>query len=158
MVGRVTTSGWSGDENFGKGIGLPTAAEEVLPNRIGFKSVGKEMSPGFHTRDSQGFQVTFENGFTVSVQFGFGNYCENKADRQVNGLVRMVDCKDAEVAVFYPNGGFVPISDGGSADDIAGWVSPDHVAVLMAIVAQLPANKKFTHEPLKFRAGRNDAN
>lgn len=26
---------------------------------------------------SKGFHITFENGWTVSVQFGIGNYCEN---------------------------------------------------------------------------------
>ena len=24
-----------------------------------------------------GFQMTFENGWTISVQFGYGNYCDN---------------------------------------------------------------------------------
>lgn len=106
---------------------------------------------GFHTRDSCGFNVTFENGFTVSVQFGFGTYSANKTVRTYDSLERKVDCADAEVAVLYPTGGFVPISDGGYADDIVGWVKPDQLAVLMAIVAQFPANKKFTHEPLMFR-------
>ncbi len=26
---------------------------------------------------NKGFHITFENGWTVSVQFGVGNYCEN---------------------------------------------------------------------------------
>ena len=25
---------------------------------------------------NKGFQLTFENGLTISVQFGSGNYCE----------------------------------------------------------------------------------
>jgi hypothetical protein len=27
---------------------------------------------------NKGFQITFDNGITVSVQFGMGNYCSNR--------------------------------------------------------------------------------
>lgn len=32
---------------------------------------------GFRITDNRGFHITFENGVTVSVQFGPGNYCDN---------------------------------------------------------------------------------
>lgn len=32
---------------------------------------------GFRITDSKGFHITFENGYTVSVQFGPGNYADN---------------------------------------------------------------------------------
>ena len=31
----------------------------------------------FKITGKKGFHITFENGFTVSVQFGPGNYCDN---------------------------------------------------------------------------------
>jgi len=34
--------------------------------------------PGFAINRGKGFQVTFENGYTVSVQFGLGSYSKNK--------------------------------------------------------------------------------
>jgi len=38
------------------------------------KSIIKE---GFRTCENKGFHIKFPNGWTVSVQFGQGNYCEN---------------------------------------------------------------------------------
>jgi hypothetical protein len=32
---------------------------------------------GFRSCSRKGFHITFPNGWTVSVQFGAGNYCEN---------------------------------------------------------------------------------
>jgi len=31
----------------------------------------------FSISNNKGFHITFENGWTVSVQFGAGNYCDN---------------------------------------------------------------------------------
>ncbi len=31
----------------------------------------------FYITGKKGFHITFENGYTVSVQFGPGNYCDN---------------------------------------------------------------------------------
>lgn len=99
------------------------------------------------TNGETGFRVTFNNGFVVSVQWGFGNYCENR--RNMEGTTS----KDAEVAVLHRGtGNFVPLMDQGYVDDIAGWVSPEECANLMNIVSNL--NKDFDYSktnPLKFR-------
>lgn len=98
------------------------------------------------TNGETGFRVTFNNGFVVSVQWGFGNYCENR--RNMEGTTS----KDAEVAVLDPAGGFVPLMDQGYVDDIAGWVSPEECANLMNIVSNLKKNDVFfKNSPLKFR-------
>lgn len=100
-----------------------------------------------------GFHITFNNGFIVSVQWGFGNYCENR--RNMNELTS----KDAEIAVFAPAGGFVPLMDDGYVDDVAGWVTPDQVKDLMNIVATLGSDDVFTKDnPLKFRDNRKAVN
>ena len=35
------------------------------------------MKTNFRITDGKGFGLTFENGWTVSVQWGWGNYCDN---------------------------------------------------------------------------------
>ena len=32
----------------------------------------------FNSTHNKGFRMTFENGFSISVQWGPGNYCERK--------------------------------------------------------------------------------
>lgn len=36
--------------------------------------------PGFKITSGKGFHITFDNRYTVSVQFGGGNYCDNYDD------------------------------------------------------------------------------
>jgi hypothetical protein len=36
----------------------------------------------FKSTENKGFQMTFENGWTISVQFGYGNYCDNTANQK----------------------------------------------------------------------------
>jgi hypothetical protein len=33
------------------------------------------------SNSNKGFQLTFTNGYTISVQFGFGSYSSNKNDK-----------------------------------------------------------------------------
>ena len=63
----------------------------------------------FSISGNRGFQMTFENGYTVSVQFGPGNYCDN------NGLPwayvaeqkSIPDSKNAETALIRGGKEFV---------------------------------------------------
>lgn len=101
----------------------------------GFKSV-----PG-------GFQMTFNNGLTISVMFRSGNYCEHKyADWEVaannlrdNGFH---GSPDAEIAIWDANDkwlnfdydqvkGYVP------SDEVAGWI---HRAATARDIAELQAS------------------
>ena len=36
------------------------------------------MTSKFVATQNKGFQLTFENGWTISVQWGPGNYCDNR--------------------------------------------------------------------------------
>lgn len=63
-----------------------------------------------------GFQITFENGNTISVQFGFGNYCENRDESKS-------ECATAEIAIWNKDGKWY---DFGS-DTVKGWCTPDEV-------------------------------
>ena len=55
-----------------------------------------------------GFRITFENGYTVSIQFGSNSYCANyhkKLDTTISD--------NAEVAVVHPCGEFVGFPETG---------------------------------------------
>lgn len=75
---------------------------------------------------AKGFQLTFENGLTISVQFGKGNYCENR-NFFVTGTDRekeYISSKDAEIAIWNKEGNWY---DFGS-DTVNGWVNSNDVA------------------------------
>lgn len=84
----------------------------------------------FSITSSKGFQMTFENGVTVSVQFGPGNYCENR-DKDFNAPNKADrwNSKDAEVAIILPNGDFYSGQDfhgvegWQSVKDVVGWIN-----------------------------------
>lgn len=44
----------------------------------------------------KGFQLTFANNWTISVQFGWGNYCDNYND----AVFTPIKSSDAEIAVW----------------------------------------------------------
>lgn len=92
---------------------------------------------------NKGFQLKFSNGFTVSVQFGPYNYCANgNLPPQAWGMDRATTpvpkSPNAEVAVFHPNGEFLPMA--GVGDTVRGWVTPDDVARLISWAASQPAD------------------
>jgi len=81
----------------------------------------------FRVMDNKGFQIVFENGCTLSVQFGPGNYTDSdvrakawEAPRQQ----REWEAQTAEVAILLPNGRFYPITE---MDDVIGWQSVEDV-------------------------------
>ena len=77
--------------------------------------------------ENKGFQLTFENGWTVSVQFGYGNYYDN--GHHPEGLAlhskRIIKSSDAEIAIWDEKGEWYQFDNG---DIIKGWCSADEVA------------------------------
>lgn len=80
----------------------------------------------------KGFQITFENGYTASVQWGAGNYCDNHFPDDMDfSCSKDAKSATAEVAVIF--GGriidandFVP-DELKSCDTIIGWLTPEQV-------------------------------
>ncbi len=64
----------------------------------------------FKITSKKGFHITFENGWTVSVQFGPGNYCDNY-DRfrigEEDEEAGEAGSSTAECAVWGPDGEMV---------------------------------------------------
>ncbi len=96
-------------------------------------SQAKERPQVFKVTAGKGFQITFSNGFTASVQFGYGNYCENKHDdtQQFHlgyTYTHDVKCANAEVAFWH--------KDQDGMDEPHGWIEPDAVAAFLLNVSQ----------------------
>ena len=88
----------------------------------------------FTTSYNKGFQMTFGNEFSISVQWGVGNYCEKKACGQWDESTKYAewDSNSAEIAVFDKNGGYIEITN--YPDVVAGWLSADTVAKCITII------------------------
>lgn len=102
------------------------------------------MSKKFVSTMRKGFQMTFENGLTASVQWGAGNDCDNK--RPADGdfsCRRDAESNTAEVAVFHQRdfidiAPFVPenASENGM---VCGWLSPEQVLDFLNKVREFKA-------------------
>lgn len=73
---------------------------------------------------SKGFTIKFANGNTVSVQWGQGNYCENRYDDHFHG-----ESRDAEVIAWNEAGEYIM--------EAQGWQSPEEVSALIEKVSKL---------------------
>ena len=89
------------------------------------------MSTSLKITDGQGFRLTFDNDFSVSVQIGGGNYADNY-DFPIGPITRanpLPRSWQAEIAILAPGGGLIRL---GSPDDeyrdtVFGYVSMDRV-------------------------------
>jgi len=90
----------------------------------------------FRTSDRPGFQMTFKNGWTISVQWHTGAYCER---RNLNMKTKPWDdrsaaaSKDAEVAIWNSQGDWY---DFGGAQ-VKGYCSVDEVLEWMNKAASM---------------------
>ena len=85
----------------------------------------------------QGLKMTFINGYTISVQFGEGNYClnylipiEEKRQKDIG------QCKNCETAILKPNGKFLKYK----GDEVQGYQTADDVAETIAYIQTLQPN------------------
>ena len=62
----------------------------------------------FKVNGNKGFHLEFENGYTLSTQFGYGSYCDNY--NKENSEFQ-TECKNSEIAIICPNGDFLPLND-----------------------------------------------
>ena len=81
--------------------------------------------------NDKGFQMTFENGYTISVMFGRGNYSSNRFNEGVPQMGEAsragatIESDSAEICVWDENGDTALDTDCGG---VLGWVSTDEVA------------------------------
>lgn len=96
----------------------------------------------------KGIRMTFENGYTISIQFGNGNYCDNynnqsaiSSSEKYNGFI---ESKDAEIAiwknfndVWVTKRIWYDLFKEDLADDVKGNVSTDEVAKIINYISTL---------------------
>ena len=76
----------------------------------------------FTITGSKGFHIKFENGVTVSVQFGGGNYCDNYDAVRIGEepKMRVLESSDAEVAIWKNGGAWITEEYFNGGDSVAG--------------------------------------
>ena len=86
----------------------------------------------FRSTQNRGFSMTFNNGLTISVQFGTGNYCERRSnsarymsemDGDNNGIT---SSSTAEIAIWHKDSD--KWFDFGR-DQVKGWCDTNEVAI-----------------------------
>lgn len=88
------------------------------------------MTSSFTSGYNRGFHMTFENGITVSVQWGKGNYCErrNKRGHITDDLKEPITTSpDAEIAIWDADNNWLDFG-APTGGDVKGWVKPQEVA------------------------------
>ena len=93
----------------------------------------------FKITDHKGFQMGMKNGWTVSVQFGVGNYCSRRWETDFLAPRKddMWESKTAEIAASKTDSGKVgrewyPF---GEDEDVKGYCSPEEVIEFLSLVA-----------------------
>lgn len=85
----------------------------------------------FKSQERPGFSMTFENGWTISVQFHAFAYCERKQiPANWEEDKNPAESPDAEIAIWDAEGNWY---DFGS-DEVLGYQTPDEVADWIAKV------------------------
>jgi len=79
--------------------------------------------------ENKGFEITFANNYTISVQFGERNYCEGGRANDYG----FTESKNAEVAILKPNGDFQLLN----GLEVVGWQTPTEVAGWISFCSKL---------------------
>lgn len=79
---------------------------------------------------TKGFQIKFANGYTVSVQWGPGNYCDNYGSP---ARKTADDSATAETAIITPDGDFLLYK----GDSVQGHQTADDVAETIMFASRL---------------------
>ena len=97
----------------------------------------------FTSTQNKGFRMKFENNFSISVQWGSGNYCSNR-DKKINEKSEnFIESFTAEVAIFFDDK-LLPITN----NEVIGWLTAGDVANIIEIVSKAH-NKKELVESLE---------
>ena len=87
----------------------------------------------FRITDNKGFQIKFDNDYTVSVQFGPGNYGSNRIETYATTMNAPLTATLAETALIAPDGSFVAYKD----DDVQGYQDAASVLELLNYASKL---------------------
>lgn len=101
---------------------------EINKNPFFNKENGKiEESPS-------GIHMTFDNGNTISIQWGMGNYSSTRTVKKPTSK-----CTSAEVAIWDENDEWARIDE--IEGIVKGWVDPDEIAKLIFLTSTNTINE-----------------
>ena len=98
-------------------------------------------------QNSSGISMTFNNGNTISIQWGLNNYSSSRFKG-----VPTSKCTSAEVAIFDKNDNWARIDE--TEGIVKGWVEPDEIAKLIFLASTntiSEINKIFEKEFLNIK-------
>lgn len=81
-------------------------------------------------KGGRGFQIAFENGVTVSIQIGAGNYGDNY-DMDFSNLPRVIESNTAEVAIIKEDGVWITHEYDRLHDEVMGYQSLEEVLKIL---------------------------
>jgi hypothetical protein len=96
----------------------------------------------FENSNGKGFHMTFGNGKTVSVQWGFGNYCDNRNNYEYMDS-KDVKSSDCEIAIWNEKGLWITkevfkgLYNEELYDDVEGYLTTDKVAEIINYVKNM---------------------
>lgn len=93
------------------------------------------------TTDNGNFQITFNNGYKLSIFNGFGSYSENRykrdlLEKQIDDNYDCISSENCEIAIIK-NGKFVTDSILNSGDSVKGYVDVDELIEIINLVNNL---------------------
>jgi len=92
----------------------------------------------FRVTGNKGFQMEFQNGWTISVQFGYGNYCDNYQHPDGYDFakdINVVHSSNAEIAIWSGDTWESDWYEFESGFTILGHQTPDQVVQWISKVA-----------------------
>lgn len=99
----------------------------------------------FKITQGKGIHIKFENGYEVSIQFGWGDYCSNRDENPPHNYdylnhqqtLGKQGSYTAEVAIINSTGAFDSKQILAHGDEVEGWCSPERVVEILKQVADL---------------------
>jgi len=98
----------------------------------------------FAITHGSGFRLTFGNDWTVSVQFGAGNYASNRNAGFFDAKkAELWESKTAEIAAWYGEQEGLNTSNWYSFgnDQVKGWCTVDEVVEFLGMVSKFPSRR-----------------
>ena len=94
----------------------------------------------------RGFRLTLPNGYTLSIQYGFGNYCERRSAHPGDSEEPepySIESRDFELAVFYPDEKFKSIDKSfvqlTEHDAVMGYIPFSLLGDIIAMISRWPS-------------------
>lgn len=105
----------------------------------------------FTSTRNKGFQMTFQNGMTISVQFGTDNYCERRNFTtsyrgDMDAATPIITSSDAEIAIWDKDDHWFNFGN----DTVKGWCNTDEVTTWIGIAREARTINDITDMAIHF--------